>query len=262
MAISVKQFTNPLNCDEPAYQLDVQYSSDTANGGSIICNGNGTDVSIFGDYANLGDIYTNGSSGSASNTDICLDGIDVVFALDYTSSMSGSIDGAKAGISNIINAIDTTSGGNYRIGIVIYDEYNGVDGVTFNYASSTYYTDSIPDSQKFINQDTTSGHTQTFTCMEKMDQVGNSTSAQAALNVLNHAGGNSSTGMALGSGAGYPEPGGQCIYKIAQDHFAGTWRAGVMRMIINITDDNPGGYDDSYGGADEAFEALELVDFF
>ena len=87
MAISVKQFTNPLNCDEPAYQLDVQYSSDTANGASIICNGNGTDVSIFGDYANLGDIYTNGSSGSASNTDICLDGIDVVFALDYTLSL-------------------------------------------------------------------------------------------------------------------------------------------------------------------------------
>ena len=40
-----------------------------------------------------------------------------------------------------------------------------------------------------------------------MDQVGNSTSAQAALNVLNHAGGNSSTGMALGHGAGSPEPG-------------------------------------------------------
>ena len=262
MAISVKQFTNPLNCDEPAYQLDVKYSSDAANGASIICNGNGTDVSIFGDYANLGDIYTNGSSGSASNTDICLDGIDVVFALDYTASMDESIDGAKAGISNIINAIDTASGGNYRIGIVIYDEYNGSSGVTFNYASSTYYTDSIPDSQKFINEDAASGHTQTFTCMEKMDQVGNSTSAQAALNVLNHAGGNSSTGMALGSGAGTPEPGGQCIYKIAQDNFAGTWRAGVMRMIINITDNNPGGYDDSYGGADESFFQNTIEPFF
>ena len=33
MAISVKQFPNPLNCDEPAYEIQVMYDSDVSNGG-------------------------------------------------------------------------------------------------------------------------------------------------------------------------------------------------------------------------------------
>ena len=258
MALSVKHFINPLNCDEPTNEIGVSYAADLATGAQTICSGNGTLTNIYANYLNVGEIFTNNGTSNGSTSDICDDGIDVVFAIDYTSSMTGAIGGVKSGIANIINTIDTQSNGNYRIGIVIYDEYGGASP-TYNYASSVYYQN-IPASQKDFNYDTPSNRHQVFTCVEKMNLVGNSTSATTALNAL--ATSNSSTSMSIGSGVGGAEPGGQAAYRIAANAFSGQWRSGVLKLVINVTDAAAGGVDDQWTSADSTYFQTILTPYF
>ena len=251
MAISVKQFPNPLNCDEPAYAVPVAYDPDVASGGVDICNGNGTNTVIYGDYTTLADIYSNAATGNAANTNICDDGMDVVFVVDYTFSMNNAIAGVKNGIANIAAEINTQTSGNYRLGLVLYDEYaeTGV-GSTLRYASSGYYQN-LPTGQKII--EVNSPRKQVYTCIEKMSAIGNIGSASSGftqgLNAIANAA-DSSTTMRIGNGTGAPEPGGLATYKAAAESFAGSWRSGVLKVIIHITDNYPGGNDDNYNNTD------------
>ena len=75
--------------------------------------------------------------------------MDVVFLVDYTGSMGGSINNVKTQITTIANAINTESKGNYRLGLTIFDEYNYNAGS--NYSNKEAYT-TLPASQRFINQ--------------------------------------------------------------------------------------------------------------
>ena len=253
MAISVKQFKNLLDCPEPQYEINIAYHADAATGASEICNGNGTLTNVYGDFATLSDLYSNSATGNAATTDICDEGMDVVFVVDYTGSMGGAINGVKTGIAQIAQEINTQTSGNYRLGLVLYDEYDDT-GIysTLQYASSGFYQN-LPSDQKIIETNTTAGKKQVYTCIEKMDVVGNIGDASSGftqgLNALNAAT-NSSTGMKLGNGRGAPEPGGIASYKAAADAFAGQWRSGVLKLIIHITDNYPGGDDDHYNSTD------------
>ena len=251
MAISVKQFPNPLNCDEPAYEIQVMYDSDVSNGGANICNGGGTLTNIYGDFATLTDIYSNSSTTNAAEGDICDDGMDVIFVVDYTASMGGAIAGVKSGIADIATEIIAQTAGNYRLGLVLYDEYNTTgSNSTILYSTSGYYQN-LPTDQKIIDVNGTKR--QVYTCPEKMASVGNITTFTNNLNSIatgTAGNGNSSTGMSLGNGVGGAEPGGLATYKAAIDSFAGQWRSGVLKVIIHITDNYPGGSDDSYTATD------------
>ena len=229
MAISVKTFLNPLNCDEPAYEVPVLYHADQATGAQQICAGNGTSTSIYGDYVSLSSIYSSGGTSNAANTDLCADGMDVVFLVDYTSSMTNAISGVQAGISNIVTQIDSESSGNYRLGLVTFDGNNSSNPT---YASSDYYQNLPTDQVLNISNPHGSGNLY-ITCLEKMSTVGNQTSFQTNLNAL--AAGNSSTGMQIGSGT---ECGAEAANRIVMDAFAGQWRSGVLKLIILITDDD------------------------
>ena len=262
MAISVKQFKNLLDCPEPQYEINIAYHADAATGGSEICNGNGTLTNVYGDFASLADLYANAATGNAATTDICDEGMDVVFVVDYTGSMSGAINGVKTGIAQIAQEIDTQTSGNYRLGLVLYDEYESTGAYsTLQYASSGYYQN-LPSDQKLIETNTTAGKKQVYTCIEKMDVVGNIGDASSGftqgLNAIN-ASTNSSTGMKLGNGRGAPEPGGIASYKAAADAFAGQWRSGVLKLIIHITDNYPGGTDDNYNTVDEQYFQTTLT---
>ena len=255
MAISVKQFPNPLNCDEPAYAVQVAYDADVASGGADICNGNGTNTTIYGNYTTLSAIYSNSATQNAANTDICDNGMDVVFVVDYTGSMGNAINGVKSGIAQIASEIDTQTSGNYRLGLVIYDEYNDSGQYsTIQYAGSGFYQN-LPSDQKVIETNATAGKKQVYTCLEKMNTIGNIGNASSGftqgLNALNAAS-NSSTGMVLGNGVATPEPGGIASFKTVND-FAGSWRSGVLKLIIHITDNRPGGDDDTYNSTDVTF---------
>ena len=254
MAISVKQFPNPLNCDEPAYAVQVAYDPDVASGGLDICNGNGTNTVIYGDYTTLADIYSNAATGNAANTNICDDGMDVVFVVDYTFSMNTAIAGVKNGIANIAAEINTQTSGNYRLGLVLYDEYATTGtGSTLRYATSGYYQN-LPTGQKII--DVNGSRKQVFTCIEKMSAIGNIGSSSSGftqgLTAIANAS-DSSTTMRIGNGMGGPEPGGLATYRVAAGSFAGSWRSDVLKVIIHITDNYPGGTDDNYNALDLSY---------
>ena len=231
MAISVKLFTSDLDCPEPAYQLPVEYSSIS---GPDLCAGNGIVTNIFGDFSTLQDIYTNFQTGDASNApneDVCLDGMDVVFLVDYTGSMSNAINGVKSGITDIVTEIQTQSNGDYRLGLVLFD---GRNASSPSYDSSGYYQD-LPADQK-INEPNTgpSGGRNYITCVEKMDQIGNNTSFTSNLNSIDGTT-NSDTSMVLGDAT---ECGGLACYEVIQNEFAGIFRQDALKVIILITDDD------------------------
>lgn len=231
MAISVKLFTSDLDCPEPQYQLPVEYSSVSA---ADLCNGNGVVTNIFGDFSSLQDIYTNFQTGDASNApneDVCLDGMDVVFVVDYTGSMSNAISGVKTGINNIVTEIQSESNGDYRLGLVLFD--GSSNSSPANYQGSDYYQD-LPDDQKIVAQNTgNSGGYNYITCVEKMDQIANATTFGQNLNSIDQP--NSATGMALGHGI---ECGGLACYEVIQNDFAGIFRQDALKVIILITDDD------------------------
>ena len=228
MALSVKQHAS-LDCPEPEYEINVAYHADAINGASEICNGNGILTNVYGDFQALADLYTQGATGTAANSDICDDGMDVVFCIDYTGSMNSAIQGVKNGIAQIATEIDTLSSGNFRLGLVLFD---GDTGTTPVYASSGYYQ-GLPSSQKY-NQPNPhfSGGSNYITCVEKMSAVDNITSFTNNLNAISQPV-NSSTGMRLGSAT---ECGGTATYGITQG-FAGQWRAAALKVVILITDD-------------------------
>lgn len=167
----------------------------------------------------------------------CDSGMDVVFIFDYTGSMGTQIEAAKTGASNIVSTIRSQSGSNaYRLGIVLADEYGS--GTVSSYHTATAYT-SLDPSRRFINTGLNSKY-QWITAMEVMTDNNEST-FKNQLSKLN----NYSTGMALGSGYGAPEPTDMALSRVVEYDFAGKFRSGVAKYVIIITDITPGGNDDT-----------------
>ena len=229
MALSVKRFIHQLDCPEPENQVNVTYH---VNDPSLLCAGGGTPTAIFSDDGTtLGGIIENEGSGNAGEGGVCAEGMDVVFVVDYTGSMSGGISGVKTGISTLVNAIDNESGGDYRLSLVLYDERSTSSPP---YASSGYYQSLNSDQKINTSSSFQLGYNLFFTCVEKMNTVGNSTSFTNALNAID--GTNSATEMQLGNGGDSDEPAGECLYEVVANDFAGSFRSGVQRLIILITD--------------------------
>ena len=221
MAISVKTFINPLNCEEPTNEIAVLYDASSAED---ICNGLGstTNVYAYGGVSSLSALAQSGATGNAATEDICQEGMDVVFVVDYTGSMSNAISGVKSGINNIVSQIQSESNGNYRLGLVLFDG-GSPDYVT----QSDFYADL--DSTQKINS---GGNI--ITCVEKMSSIGNQSTFATHLSYIDQP--NGPTGMSLGAST---ECGGTATYEVVQNSFAGQWRSNVLRLIILITDDIP-----------------------
>jgi hypothetical protein len=154
--------------------------------------------------------------------------------------MGGVIDTVKASVADIVNAIDTEVGvGNYRLGLVISDEYDGAGLPTYN--GSAGYT-SLPGSQRDVNSGI--GHTQYNTAMELFSD-NNETTFTTQLNLLN-------TGpFPLGGGAGTPEPLDMALDFVVNNDFLNSFRINVAKYVLIFTDAPPGGDDDVYNGTDD-----------
>jgi hypothetical protein len=172
----------------------------------------------------------------------CTDGMDVVFLVDYTGSMGGAIDGVKTSIANIASTIVTESNSNYRLGLVIFDEY--ISATNSGYSFKTAYT-SLPSNQRYINTGI-GGKYQWITAVEMMS-TNNETSFTTQLNKLN------TTDFPLGSGENTPEPSDIGVDLVSLQNFANSFRTGVARLVVLITDATPSGNDDAYGAADISF---------
>lgn len=185
------------------------------------------------------------------------DGLDVVFVLDYTGSMSPVIENVKSVIKNIVDTISTKSNANYRLGLVLFDEivYPLQSPTKYGYPQYKFnveYT-SLPAAQKFVNDNPTKGVSQLITAMEMMS-TNNYTSFNTQLNKINKPAATVAPYNAfnLGYGVGYPEPCDMALDKVL-NNFAGTWRNNVAKVVILITDDTAGGNDNIHDSTDTTF---------
>lgn len=174
----------------------------------------------------------------------CEAGMDVAFLIDYTGSMGNAISDIQSSVSTIVNTIETESGGDYRLSLSIFDEVT--KGGNPGYASQTDYT-SLPAAQKVIIN-SGANRQQYLTMMEKFAPA-NKVSFGNQLAKLN-------ASMLLGSGVGFPEPGGLLLNEILNNNFAGSWRTtNIAKIAIIITDAPAGGDDDMADATDDAYLA-------
>jgi len=179
---------------------------------------------------------------------VCNAGMDVVFVLDYTASMGTVINNIKSQITDIKNTIITESGTNYRLGLVLFDEARYA---TNAYSSLAAYT-SLPSGQKILEQGVNAGPIftgdivyQYITAMEVMS-TNNGDSFTTQLNKLN------TVDMPLGAGVNSPEPSDRALFHIAKTDtpITNSFRAGVAKLIILITDNPSSGNDDNNTSTD------------
>lgn len=180
----------------------------------------------------------------------CADGMDIVFLVDYTGSMGSAINAIKAAIASIVSTIVTESANNYRLSLVLFDEYTS--GTTSNYSNKTAYT-SLPSSQKYINTGLNSRF-QWITAMEVFSQ-NNESSFSTQLALLND-----SVNFPLGNGISTPEPADMGIDRVVNFDLAGTFRNDVSKLIILITDAPSSGNDDVNNATDVTFANTMVAD--
>ena len=187
----------------------------------------------------------------------CADGMDIVFLVDYTGSMGSAITAIKAAITSIVAAIVAESGNNYRLGLVLFDEYRiPIGGPVSNYEETATYL-ALPTSQKYTNLYDTVGTTndrkQYITAMEVFSQNNESTFS-TQLNLLN------TDDFPIGYGVNLPEPSDMGIDRIVNYNLAGTFRDNVSKLIILITDEPSSGDDDINNATDTAFAQTLIAD--
>lgn len=182
-----------------------------------------------------------GIQASPGNPVACIEGMDVVFLIDYTETMGDEIDAIKLNIVSIINTIITESGGDYRLGLVTFDEHYG--NTNTNYGTNVEYT-SLPAAQRYVNFNAIADRSQWITAFESMS-TGNNTSFTSQLNKLNNV-------ISLGDGAQQWDPGGIGFEQVVLG-IAGEFRDNVSKFVIIITDAKAGGDDDDYTAIDDDF---------
>lgn len=200
----------------------------------------------------LADTMRHQNKGPLSQIDTvitCIDGMDVVFLVDYTGSMGSAINAIKAAIASIVSTIVTESASNYRLGLVLFDEYTS--GTDSNYEDKAAYI-TLPSSQKYVNTGLNSRF-QWITAMEIFSQNNESTFT-TQLGLLN------TTNFPLGSGVGAPEPSDMGVDRIVNYDLVGSFRNDVSKLIIIITDNTPSGNDDVTNGTDVTFIDQLVVD--
>ena len=180
----------------------------------------------------------------------CSKAMDIVFLLDYTFSMNGqyndTTNGLKAQVNTISNKVVSESGGDYRLAAVLIDQ---------NSTTPTYWTgnnttvSNLPSANKYNSGTVWLSAVVPFANANKTDfdtKIGYIAAGDP------NSGNNSATSMEIGTGVGGPEPNDTAIDRVLNNSLAGSFRSGVTRMIILITDDSPDGDgDDQFNGAEE-----------
>ena len=180
----------------------------------------------------------------------CNKAMDVVFLIDYTSSMNtgnpAHIDVMKSNVADISQKVVTESGGDYRLAAVLIDQKTG---------APTYWTGNnttvanLNSANKYNSGEVWLSAVIPFANANKSDfdtKIGYLAAGAAG------SGNNSSTSMELGTGKLGPEPNDTAIDRVLNNSLAGSFRSGVTRMIILITDNSPDGDgDDVFNGTEE-----------
>jgi hypothetical protein len=178
----------------------------------------------------------------------CYQGIDAIFLVDYTGSMTGSVSVVKTGIASTVATIQGLMGATseYRLSLVLADE--SFSPVSPSYGNSNDYI-ALPANQKVNISISTIGITQYYTAVETF-ATNNINTFQTQVNKIDTPGG-PPTGWPIGNGRGEPEPTDilleMCVDSANANYpFAGEWRAGVAKYVFIYTDAPPSGVDDHF----------------
>lgn len=233
MALSV--FAHDEECVPPTNQINLVYDANTVSG----IDSNTSSNVYYTDGTPLGknDIITQPVQ--------CNGGMDVVFLVDYTASMGSAIEGVKVGISNILSTINTESNGDFRVALCLFDEYDSGNTTIPTYVNKLAYQ-AVATSRKVIIEEN-SNKTQVITGLMPFSGIGQTNSFITQLNLLN------TTSLPLGNGASGPEPGGLAVNEIVSNGIVGSFRSEAIKVIVLITDNKPGGYDDTNNSVDNAY---------
>jgi len=198
--------------------------------------------------------------GKRTSTNIvsCAEGMDVIFLLDFSGSMDSIIASLKTQIANIVSTIVTESNNDYRLGMILFDEYE--TGVTVGYTSVTRYTDLPADRRRRIEGDGgANGPIYMYITGLVEMATNNELAFTAALNDLD------TSDFPMQPGTGNPEPGDVGFeYLLGGNNIlsspdqpdplpsplpgpmVGAFRNGVTKLVILISDAAPGGGNESY----------------
>ena len=176
----------------------------------------------------------------------CNKAMDVVFLLDYTSSMDDDMATLKTNVASISAKVVSRSGGDYRLAAVLIDQTGGDDsGIPSYWTGNNTTVSNLPSANKYND-----GGSIWLAAMVPF-AFSNKTDFDTKIGYLDGTT-NSATSMLIGSGAGGPEPNDTAIDRVMNHDLAGSFRSGVTRMIILITDNSPDGDgDDQFNGAEE-----------
>ena len=175
----------------------------------------------------------------------CSKAMDVVFLLDYTGSMGDDMQTLKTNVASISNKVVSESGGDYRLAAVLIDQTGGEDaGIPSYWTGNNTTVSNLASANKYNSGEVWLSAVVPFASANKTD-------FDTKIGYLDGST-NSSTSMLLGSGASGAEPNDTAIDRVLNHSLAGSFRSGVTRMIILITDNAPDGDgDDQFQGAEE-----------
>lgn len=168
----------------------------------------------------------------------CTAAMDIVFLIDFTSSMSSTINTVKNSIASLLQTIEIESNNDYRLSLILFDEKST------NYINAPAYT-SLPADQRIVQGDVL------ITVLNKLSQ-NNYAETIDKLNIL------TTSEFPLGSGGGAAEPSDYAVKKVLYDNIAGTFRTDVNKAIIIFTDNGPSGLNDSYTIQEDFNEMMNL----
>ena len=167
----------------------------------------------------------------------CTAAMDIVFLIDFTGSMSSTINMVKDSIASLLQTIEIESNNDYRLSLILFDEKS------VNYINAPAYT-SLPADQRIVQGNVL------ITVLNKLSQ-NNYAETIEKLNIL-------TTEFPLGNGGYLPEPSDYAIRRVLYDNIAGTFRTDVNKAIIVFTDDGPSGLDDNYTIQEDFNEMMNL----
>ena len=170
----------------------------------------------------------------------CSKAMDVVFLLDYTLSMANDMNTLKSNVASISSKVVERSGGDYRLAAVLIDQDNSPP----SYWSNGTVVAQLNAANRYNSDTVYLAAMIPFASANKSD-------FDNKIGYLNQST-NSATSMELGWGVLAPEPNDIAIDRVLNNNLAGSFRTGVNRMIILITDNAPDGDgDDAFNGAEE-----------
>lgn len=148
--------------------------------------------------------------------------LDVVFVLDDTGSMGGTIANIKTGVNSIVNDVVAASGGDYQLGLVTFKDTVSV------------VNDLAPGNAGPVVNHVTN-------VLAASAGGGEPEASDEAVN----------TAVNRLPALGRPQVG----------DFSGVWRSNATKFVVLVTDARPGGFDDTYAaGTDDVNAAARATE--